>query len=254
MTVSAATVRRTTEKAGAVYEGVQTTAVERIEQELPATPPGPRVQLLSVDGAMVPLQHGEWAEVKTLALGVVSAPVQEQGEWVVHTEELSYFSRLTDAETFGRLALVETHRRGTETAQTGCAVSDGAEWIQGFVDLHRPDAVRILDFPPALGYVAQAGHAVYGEDTTAFTKWFAAQRQTLHAGHPAEVLEELGRLAASARRNQAVTALPIIQHSLHYLEKRRGAIRLGVAASRVPINWSWSDGSKERGCTGPRRM
>jgi hypothetical protein len=67
---------------------------------------------------------------------------------------------LADAATFGRMALVETHRRGTETARTVCAVSNGAAWIQGFVDLHRPDAVRILDFPHALSYVAQAGQAV----------------------------------------------------------------------------------------------
>ena len=160
--VSEPTVRRVTEGSGAAYVAVQTAAVETLEQTLPPAPVGPPVQLLSVDGAMVPLIHKEWAEVKTLALGTVGAPVLERGQWVVHTGELSYFSRLADAESFGRLALVETHRRGTETAHTVCAVSDGAEWIQGFVDLHRPDAVRILDFPHALGYVAQAGHAVYG--------------------------------------------------------------------------------------------
>jgi hypothetical protein len=48
-------------------------------------------------------------------------------EWLVQAAQVSYFSRLTDVESFGRLALVETHRRGTETAQTVCAVSDGAE-------------------------------------------------------------------------------------------------------------------------------
>jgi hypothetical protein len=68
----------------------------------------------------------------------------------VHTEELSYFSRLSAAETFGRLALVAAPRRGTDTANTVCAVSEGAEWIQGFVDFHRPEAVRILDCPHAL--------------------------------------------------------------------------------------------------------
>lgn len=150
VTVSAASVRRLTEGAGAADEAVQTAAVERLERELPAAPAGPRVQLRSVDGSMVPLPHGAWAAVTTLALGVVSAPVQERGAGVVHTEELAYVSRLTDAQTFGRLALVETHRRGTETAKTGCAVSDGAEWIQGFIDLHRPDAVRILAVPQAL--------------------------------------------------------------------------------------------------------
>jgi hypothetical protein len=61
------------------------------------------------------------------------------------------FWRLADVETFGRLGVVRTHRRGTETAPTVYAVSDGAEWIQGFVDLHRPGAVRILAFPHALG-------------------------------------------------------------------------------------------------------
>jgi hypothetical protein len=221
VTVSAATVRRTTEGAGAADEAVQTAAVDAIEEALPPAPLGPRVQLLSVDGAMVPLLHHEWAEVKTLALGVVGQPVRERGEWVVHTEQLSYFSRLTDATTFGRLALVETHRRGTETARTVCAVSDGAAWIAGFVDLHRPDAVHILDFPHALGYVAQAGQAVYGEGTAAFTQWFATQRQTLQPGNPTEVLAALQRLAVTAQRRKADAAAATVQESWHYLEKRR---------------------------------
>jgi hypothetical protein len=71
---------------------------ETIERELPVAPSGLRVQLLTVDGARVPLQQGEWAEVKTLAIGTVRTPVQERREWVVHTEGLSYFSRLTDLQ------------------------------------------------------------------------------------------------------------------------------------------------------------
>ena len=222
--VSEPTVRRVTERSGAAYITVQTAAVETIEQTLPPAPAGPPVQLLSVDGAMVPLVHQEWAEVKTLALGVVSAPRWEQGEWVVQTGALSYFSRLTDAESFGRLALVETYRRGTETAHTVCAVSDGAEWIQGFVDLHRPDAVRMLDFPHALGYVAQAGHAVYGEGTPAFKRWCATQRQTLKQGDPAAVVRALRRVATLAQRQGATTAVATVQASVAYLEKRRAMI------------------------------
>jgi hypothetical protein len=220
VTVSEPTVRRLTEGAGAAYEAVQTAAVETLEEELPPAPLGSRVQLLSVDGAMVPLLHHEWAEVKTLAIGAVGQPVQEGTEWMVHTEELSYFSRLTDAETFGRLALVETHRRGTETARTVCAVSDGAVWIQGFVDLHRPDAVRILDFPHALGYVAQAGQAVYGEGTEAFMQWFTRQRQALQHGNPEEVLRALRQFAATVKPRARTT----VQASLDYLQKRRGML------------------------------
>ncbi len=56
----------------------------------------------------------------------------QRGEWVVHTHNLSYFSRLADADTFDRLALIETHRRGVENAGQVAAVLDGAEWLQGF--------------------------------------------------------------------------------------------------------------------------
>jgi hypothetical protein len=222
--VAESTVRRTTEGAGAAYGAVQTAAVEHIEQTLPAAPAGPTLQLVSVDGAMVPLVQQEWAEGRTLAVGTVGKPVCERGEWVVHTEELAYVSRLTDAETFGRLALVELHGRGTETARTVCAVSDGAVWIQGFVDLHRPDAVRILAFPHALGYVAQVGQAVYGEGTATFTRWFTRQRHTLQHGDPAAVLQALRQLAVTAKRRGASTALATVQESLSYLEKWRGML------------------------------
>src|SRR5437588_12042662 len=62
--VGATTARRLTTHAGAVYEAVQTAQVEQLERELPAAPQGPAVQLLSVDGAMVPLVGGAWAEAR----------------------------------------------------------------------------------------------------------------------------------------------------------------------------------------------
>lgn len=224
VTVSAATVRRTTERAGAAYEAVQTAAVEAIEPQLPPVPPGPRVPWLRVDGAMGPWQQHQWAEGKTLAMGIVSPPRRERGEWVVHTAQLSSCSRLTDAETFGRLALVETHRRGTEAAKTVCAVTDGAAWIQGFVALHRPHAVRILDFPQALSDVAQAGQAVYGEGTAACTPWVTTPRPGRQHGHPEEVLQALRQLAATARRRRAHAAAAIVQESRRYVAKRRGLL------------------------------
>ncbi len=67
---------------------------------------------------------------------------------------VSYFSRLTDAETFADVAEVEMRRRKVVQAERVCAVTDGADWLQGFIDLHRPDAVRILDFPHAAEHAA----------------------------------------------------------------------------------------------------
>src|SRR4030065_123296 len=67
------------------------------ELALPAAPEGATRQLLSADGAMVPLVHGEWVEVKTVAIGEIQPPVPENGELVVHTTNLGYFSRLSEA-------------------------------------------------------------------------------------------------------------------------------------------------------------
>jgi hypothetical protein len=243
--VGATTARRLTTHAGAVYEAVQTAQVEQLERELPAAPQGPAVQLLSVDGAMVPLVGGEWAEVKTLALGEVQEPVvSRRGEPEVHTTALSYFSRLTDHETFGRLATVETHRRGTETAGMVCAVVDGAEWEQGFIDLHRPDAVRILDWAHAVASLDAAAQAAYGPGTVRAQTWLAQQRHALTHDDPQTVLAALRALRAEVAvapgdadadaDGEAVASAPgaVITHSLEYLEKRLAQVQYATFAAQ----------------------
>ena len=160
--VSRPTAERVTEAAGAAYVAWQTAEVARIERELPAPPAGPAQLFMSVDGAHIPLVGGDWAEVKTLVLGVVQPPKIVKGETVIGTTEHSYFSRLTDSDTFQRLALVETQRRGVETAGQVGFVTDGSEWLQKFADQHRADAVRILDFPHAGEHIAGGGPSQLG--------------------------------------------------------------------------------------------
>jgi hypothetical protein len=169
VTVSKATAQRHTQAVGLAYETVQRADVERIEREWPDVPLGPDKLLLSLDGAFVPLVQGEWAEVKTLVVGQVGAPVEVEGERVVPTHTLSYFSRLSEAESFQQLTLSELYRRGVETAGQVAIVSDGAEWIQGFVDYHCPEALRILDFPHAAERICQLGDVVLGEGSAAAT-------------------------------------------------------------------------------------
>lgn len=245
--VGATTARRLTEQAGAAYEAVQTAAAEEIERTLPPAPQGPAVQLLSVDGAMVALVEGGWAEVKTLAVGAVQEPaVNRRGGREVHTAALSYFSRLADHETFGRLATVETQRRGTETAGLVCAVVDGADWIQGFIALHRPDAVRILDWAHAVDYLAKAADAAFGAGTLRAQNWLAQQRHTLTHDDPQEVIAALHTLRAQVLG--AEVPLPeevpstdtspgaVITRSLLYLHKRLAQIQYATfAAQGYPI-------------------
>jgi hypothetical protein len=102
------TVRRYTQAAGAAYVAEQTAELERLEHEQPPASMGPDTQYLSADGAMVPLVGGEWAEVKTLAIGAVQVRPGADGLAEAQTTDLTYFSRLADAETFTRQAYIET--------------------------------------------------------------------------------------------------------------------------------------------------
>jgi hypothetical protein len=155
--VSSATVRRLTEQAVASYEQVQTLQSQQVQAQEPSpwTPwfqakAAPIAQtekaVISSDGAYVPLLSGEWAEVQTLALGQVEKHRRAKGEENSQVSHLSYFSRMSPAETFERECEGELHRRGIGQVEQVCAVTDGAIWLQHFLDLHRPDALRILDF------------------------------------------------------------------------------------------------------------
>jgi hypothetical protein len=126
--VHADTAGQRTETAGSVLVAYQTAEAARILHEHPAPPCTPDSLVISVDGAMVPLVHGQWTEVRTLAVGEVQPPRATATGPVVHTSSLSYFSRRTESATFGELATLELHRRGIEGARRVGAVVDGALW------------------------------------------------------------------------------------------------------------------------------
>jgi hypothetical protein len=238
--LSEATARRHAEAAGAAYAAVQAEAAERLEREAPPPPPGPAVQLVGADGAMVPLVAGEWAEAKTLVIGTVEPAGDGSGE--ARAADLSYFSRLADHATFRRGVLVEAHRRGTEAAGTVVGVMDGADWLQGFLDFHRPDAVRVLDFPHAVGHLAEAARACFGAETPAATAWLAEQAHELKHGAPERVLAAVRALPAEAGAQP--DAVDVRAATLGYLEKRRAQLRYAeFRAHGYPI----ASGSAEGG-------
>jgi hypothetical protein len=232
--VSAETARRLTEGAGRLLEAAETAAVVALEQVgcLPPAPPE-RVQV-SVDGAQVPLVHQVWAEVKTLAVGTVTQRLGRKG-LTPHTQALSYFSRLADAATFRRVAWVETHRRGVTAATDVCGVVDGADWCQGFLDWHCPDAVRILDWAHAAEYVSAAARSVFGAGTPALTLWLDQQLTELKQGDPDEVLAALAALPAVWVSGPDGLHCPR-DTALGYLTKRRAQIAYAdFTAAGYPI-------------------
>lgn len=229
--VDAETVRRLTERAGAALVAVEDAAVARLEREAPLSPPGPAVQQLSADGAMVPLVGGVWAEVKTLAIGTV----ERDAAGAIHTTQISYCSRLTDAQEFARVTRGETQRRGTERAGVVCAVQDGAPWIQELVAVHRPDAVRILDFAHAVQQISTVGQAVWGAGSTRAMVWLDRQCHTLKHDDPDLVLAAIRAVPVNeaAVPAQAAATRDAV---LGYLETRRAQIAYAAfQAAGYPI-------------------
>jgi hypothetical protein len=138
------------------------------------------------------------------------------------TTAVSYVSQVADAATFTHFAVTELTRRGVPEAPTVIAVTDGAPWIQTFLDLHCPQAIRILDFAHAAGYLAQAAQAAFGPGTAATSAWFGQQRHELRHGDPDQVLTALAALPPSVERDTA----------LGYLRPRRAMLAYADFAAR----------------------
>jgi hypothetical protein len=217
--VSQALAQRYSEAAGAAYEQGQTESVACIEQgEIPVGGAVAQKLQFSADGAMVPLLHGQWAEVRTLVIGEVQPAVQRQDEWIVQTRKLSYFSRKVSAQEFERLALVEMVRRGVEQAAQVGAVMDGADWEQGFIDYHRPDAVRILDFAHAAEHISPVGELLWGEGTAETHQWLSERLHELKHAGPQGILAELRALQKQYPDEKVVVG------NLAYFEKREAQL------------------------------
>ena len=214
--LSVSTLRRHTMALGKAMVAIEDGAVDILEQG--KTPPiaGPSQLQLSVDGAMVPLTGGRWAEVRTVAIGELQRDLAGN----LRATKLSYFSRLTDAATFTRLATIETHRRGVDQAKLVAAVNDGADWIQQFIDVQARNVTRVLDLNHASGYVHSAGHTIPDGKCGS---WCEAQMTELVAGEPKVVIEALAALSESLAQDGA--ARDIVDQSQAYLAKREGQIQ-----------------------------
>ena len=237
--VSKIVARNYTEAAGAAYVQMQEEEVGELEREMPeAKGEGVEKMQLSADGAMVPLLHGIWAEVRTLVVGEVHSGKQKDGKREVHTRNLSYFSRKVSAQEFQRLALVEIHRRKVEKAGAVAAVMDGADWEQGFVDFHCPDAIRILDFAHAAVHLNEIGEFLHGEHTLESQAWLKEHAHSLKHEGPDALLRELEDLQKQYPQAEAIAS------NLAYLKKRKQQIQYPLFQAQ---DWPIGSGSVESG-------
>jgi hypothetical protein len=238
VSVSESSAQRHTQTIGMAYEAVQLAEVEHIEQDWPDIEAEPDKLVVSVDGAFVPVVHGEWAEVKTLVVSEVAEARLVDGKTLVPTHSHSYFSRVAEAEAFQRLSFAELYRRRLESAKQVASVSDGAEWIQGFIDYHAPGATRILDFPHAAQRICQIGEAVLGAEHASLRAWQTRQLHQLKHQGCTEVLEHLRSFAT------AHLTVGVVAENLAYLQKREAQMQY---PNFVSAGWPIGSGVVESG-------
>lgn len=209
--LSTATVRRQALQAG---EGCVQVELQRAHPLAPCPEETPAERMImSNDGAMVSLRGKTWGEVRLVVVGHVQQKTTAKGS-DVHSDHLSYFARLTTAETFTDQASAEIRRRGLDRAKEVCAVQDGAEWIQRMVQAHRADALCILDFPHAAERIAAIAHFLEESSSSLPPSWLPQRLHQLKHDGPEELLKELRRLSEQVGRPEG------IEEHLRYLTKR----------------------------------
>jgi hypothetical protein len=222
--VSASTSRRQTEDIGSFAELVQNEqAKAKLKEksskaEINSKSKTASKLVISNDGSYISLRGKMWAEVKTMALGEIQENKRrskQRPNQEVKMTNITYFSRMTDSETFTELILGELERRGFFDAELVAALQDGAEWIQSLLDALRADILRILDFYHAGQYLNDIAVLVSQAGTQLPAKWWEEQLHELKYQGPEKVLEEVLQLLRDHSH------IEDLDKKVNYLQKRK---------------------------------
>ncbi len=235
--VSEPTVRRRTYAAGEAALAVEVAERLRIEQTLPEAPVAPEKLQVSIDATKVSVLHGDWTDMKLAAFGEL-VPIQDpHGQPDVQAVQLSYVVRWEPAATFATTLTTEAHRRGVDRAGVVASPNDGADWIQGVLDLIAPAAIRILDEPHAAEHLGTIGGLVFGVGSAAAATWTSQQRDRLKTPDGVvPVLAELGTCLAQGPQPGTLAGpdgeppAVVLAREVAYFEKR--AAQLAYAQFR----------------------
>jgi hypothetical protein len=239
--VSPASARRFTHAAGTAALAVEAADRAEVERACPDPPVHPDRLQLSIDATKVPLVGGEWTDVKLAVFADLVPTVTADGDPDVAAVNLTYVARWEPAEQFGHTLTLEAHRRGVDVAQDIASPNDGADWIQGILDLVALRAVRILDEPHAVEHLTVI--ATLRATGAAATTWVDQQRRRLHEDdEPTAMLADLRAQVAAGPRPDApagpdgLSAAAWLEREGAYFAKRAAQIRYhALRAAGYPI-------------------
>lgn len=163
----------------------------------------------SLDGFQGRFDDG-WHEVKAGVWWTVDAKER--------THPLRYYADTLPADQFSDLVWAHGFAVGAPVAADLVFIADGAPWIWNIVEQHFPNALQIVDFYHACGYLAQVASEAFA-DTPAAHAWFQTWRQALLEGCLSHVVQ-----ACKALTDQAPLAVAALRH---YYAVNRTRLRYG---------------------------
>lgn len=179
-------------------------------------PKGPKRLYGSIDGVIVPVEE-EWRELKVGCWYEVKSRqgkrrTQEPGECqALRAEQMRYYCDFANASEFGEQVWASGCAAHADTAQEVVFVADGAAWIWRLVEHYFPDAVQIVDWYHAVGYLSPIVHAAFGPNDRKGRAWLKRVRTLLWNGQVKQVLQACIRL-----QRQVPKASEAIEHALTY--------------------------------------
>jgi hypothetical protein len=146
----------------------------------------------SIDGAQAPTMTG-WREVKNLAWYQSRCRYGHPDQ--LQATKIEYRSEITPAEEFGRLLWSSALSYQADHAQELVFVCDGAAWIWKLVEQYFPEAVQIVDWYHACGYLTGIASTAYA-DQDAAQDWLERMKTWLWKG-------KLDAVLAACREHEA---------------------------------------------------
>ena len=252
--ISENTLREETQAFGELQEKIEADWLEKsqdpdwLQEHLRTQPAIPQRLYGSLDGAHAPLNEewremkiGCWFEVEMSAKERVSndRPAQVGKTDTLRAKHITYYCDLDQAEQFGKLLWATGCQRGADLAAEIVFIADGAAWIWNLVSLYYPQAVQIVDWYHAEGYLEPIAKALFPEDLRTRQHWLDETRTWLWEGQTQKVIAICAQLShhpqAGDWAQKAGTYYANNQHRMDYARFREAGYLIG-------------SGSVESGC------
>jgi len=242
-------VRGATEDMGQTLAQAEDELVERVfesdKRGLPEAPEkGPKRLYISADGTSVRCkatdeevvekgQNYVWHEAKVAALYETEEVTtsRKPDEITIKAKEIEYYADMADAQHFARLVWLKAYERGVSHAEEVILLGDGAQWIWLRLGMLFPQAIQILDWYHAEGYLVQIAQAVFGPGTQPGTVWLKRELDLLWDGKVRQVIQNLGTLQQTHPQfeaiQEAITYYTNNQYRMNYPAYRERGLQIG---------------------------